>query len=313
MNAHKIASLAGMATMAASAMVHLSIPAVFVQAGQGAGQAGGGRGSGSGQGSQGGQGAGGAQPSTPQTSPIQPRTDQPAPRTGQPIAPRTGQPATPRPGQTGVPGQPGTGTAQDPNAPGNQGLPGRGTTGQGTGAVSTPRQRLFALDNNSLNNQLMQSGQRLANFETQLNTMNQQLLTQLGQARQLSGPRREEALAEVVQQMLIQQRTMLQFLGEMRVSLTGDLQDNGLDQNGNPLNPDAATGTGNGNGVANPANPGIANPGAANPNGAQNNPPARLNPGRPTTNPSRLPAQPTRPTPQNPSEPTTNPSGGGGG
>ena len=307
MNAHKLASLAGMTTMAAAAMVNVSIPAVFAQAGQpaaGSGASGGGQATG-----------------TPRAN--QPtRSNQPN-RANQPN--RTNQPGAADQGGTPV-NNPGTGSAQDPNSAGSQGLPNQtGTTAvqpgtaNGSGVVSTPRQRLFALDNSSLNGALADTSQRLANFETQLTDMNQKLLTQLGQARQLSGQRREDALAEVMQQMLIQQRTLLQFVSELRVSLTGDpTQDNGFDANGNPIGDGGVTGNGNGNGTVNNPN-GTNNPNANpnNPNANPNNPnnpanPGRINPGRPTTNPNRQPAQPTNPTPQNPGTPTTNPSRNGG-
>jgi hypothetical protein len=295
MNAHKIASLVGMVTMGTTAAIELSMPLAFTQAGQPSG------------------GTRATQPRNTQPNQQQPGQQPGVARPGT-IQPRTSptSPATPA-----SPAQP-VNPNVDPNQPGNQGTPVQpgvqpgmqpGVQPGGDGQIDTVanalRPRLFALDNSTLNNQLVLTGQRLANFEAQLQQLHQQLLQQLGQARQLNGERKVDALAQVVQGMLQEQRTLLQYLAELRVSLTGELDDRGLDGTGDGIN----------NGVNTGNNPGVNRA----PDGTLVPEAPRLNPGRPTTNPATTPRPAggsgagsgtniPNPPRQNPGAPTTNPT-----
>jgi predicted nucleic acid-binding Zn-ribbon protein len=87
--------------------------------------------------------------------------------------------------------------------------------------VGSLRGRLFALQGQDMEAQLTQIATQLGRFEGQLGDSNQRLLTQLGQARQLTGERRVEALAQVMQGMLQEQQTLMQYLMDLRGSITG--------------------------------------------------------------------------------------------
>lgn len=248
-----------------------------------------------------------------QTPAQSPRPSQPAggtpsqaPRpSAQPNRPVLPPPDRDQPGQPNQPAQP-----AQPNQPGqpdatpanpNQNTPDRvnpGTTGRvlpSTGARAL-RQRFFQLENQDNLAQLNDFGQRLARFEQQLQQRNQLLLRQLGQARQLPADRQLAELADVMQGILQDQATMMQIVSDLRASMTGDLTGD-LDDEGNPLNSPQTDPSG------------------------RTNPPDRLNPGVPTTNPRepRQPGQiqPPQPNPnnppapaprQNPGSPTANPS-----
>lgn len=226
-------------------------------------------------------------PGTPTTNPSSGPSTLPGTTNQQPAGTNPANPTT-NPATTGIPG-----TTGQQGTTGAAGAPGTGVNGTTTNNLAA--QRLFALSNPAAEAQLTQAGQKLVRIEQQFTTANQQLLKQLGQARQLTGDRRSEAMGEIMQSMLLQQQQLQQYLVDLRTSVTGDLG--------------TLDGTASAQQGANP----VFDPGTT-----QN---TRLNPGAPTTN-SATPRFNTNPNTtnsvpgenrQNPSAPTTNPAGPGGG
>jgi hypothetical protein len=165
------------------------------------------------------------QPGTrPNTQPgNQPGNNQPNSNPqNQPGSPANNNPALSNPNQTN-PNQVVRPGDRDPNRPGVQ----TNDPNAANNSLLNRRQRLFRLTDDTNLGQLNDFGMRMQRFETQMQQSNERLLKQLGQARQLSGPRREDALAEVLQGILQDQQMMQQMLLDMRMSITGDLSAGG--------------------------------------------------------------------------------------
>jgi len=250
MEAHKLASLAGTVTMVVFGALHYAEPLVaepLVMLQQGTSP----------------QPGRSEQPTTRPAAPSQPverfpRTNQPnQPTANNPSNPGTQPPATNpntmRPGQV-VPGAPGPV------------VPGTGIINPGTG-FGTENGPFFAFQNPTMQTQFNELAGQLSRLEQQLAENNQRLLRQLGQARQLTGERKADALGEVLQGDLQQQGMLLQYLVDLRATVTGGLANQNAtatDANGNPVNnPGTAPATGT---------PRTTAPGANNPNAPANNP-----------------------------------------
>jgi hypothetical protein len=127
------------------------------------------------------------------------------------------------------PGTPTTNPGQQPGTPGQQPTtnpssnPNRVLPSPGINDRELMHRRLFALENPGSETRLNEVGQKLERAETQLNEANERLLTQLGQARQLTGDRRADAMSEVMQEMLQQQVAMQKYLKDLRMAVTGDV------------------------------------------------------------------------------------------
>jgi hypothetical protein len=142
--------------------------------------------------------------------------------------------------------------------------------------------RLFKLDGENLEGRLNDMGARLVRLEKQITQNNQELLRRLGEVRQLTGDRRAEGLAEVLQGVLQEQARLQEQLVHMRAAMVGDI-------------PEETPG------------PGLSQPGGTTP--APSNPPAVPGERAPTTppaNPTPPPANPT-PAPANPTPAPKNP------
>ncbi|MEX2219744.1 MAG: hypothetical protein WD749_13405 [Phycisphaerales bacterium] len=81
----------------------------------------------------------------------------------------------------------------------------------------------FSLQNEQMRGQFTQASQQLARLEQQLVENNQRLLRQLGQARLLSGERKADALAEVMQGVLQAETAQMQYLRALREAITGQI------------------------------------------------------------------------------------------
>jgi hypothetical protein len=99
-----------------------------------------------------------------------------------------------------------------------------------------------------------QSVQRLTALETRMNTANQNLLKRLGDLRTQSPDRQGAGMADLVQQMLLDQAEMQKYMVQARSIWTGNLE--GIDSFGDEGL--AGNGTGNGTGTGTPSNGGDA-------------------------------------------------------
>ena len=161
-----------------------------------------------------------SQPSLPEQPqpPVPSQPSQPAqpqdPIPTQPAAP--GQPQQPVPAQPGTPGQP------------QQPVPKQPGTVRPTGPLDRNRlenRRLFKLDADNLEGRLNETAGRLGRLEKQITQNNQELLRRLGEVRQMSGDRRAEGLAEVLQGVLQEQARLQEQLVQMRTAIVGDIPD----------------------------------------------------------------------------------------
>jgi hypothetical protein len=206
-------------------------------------------------------------PSTPRTSPSTPQRTTPGTQPGtQPTQQQpTRQPTTTDPSTQPV--LPPDATQQpviDPN------LPNR--------TVTNDPNRIFTVDPQQ-EGRFQQLSQRLARLEAQLAESNDRILQSLGEARQVGDTnQRIDRLAAVLQQVLLQNRVTLQYITEMRIALTGQV-----------------------NAPANPQQPGATVPGSIGPD--------RTVPNQPDIAPNAAPGrtQPVTPPPANPQNPTPSP------
>ena len=68
-----------------------------------------------------------------------------------------------------------------------------------------------------------QRAQQLIRMEQQFETRRTELLRRLGEARAMTGERKLDALADVLQQVLLEQEQVNQYLIAMRTAWTGDM------------------------------------------------------------------------------------------
>lgn len=198
-----------------------------------------------------------AQPSQP-GQPQQPAPEQPN-IPGQPQQPVPAQPGTPGQPQQPLPAQPGT--PGQPQAP----LPGQPGVVRPNGTRLENR-RLFKLDADNLEGRLNETSARLVRLERQIAQTNQELLRRLGEARQLTGERKLDGIAEVLQGVLQEQARFQDHISQIRTAMMGEAPEDALA-------------------------PGAPRPGETTQN------PAR----RPSTLPA--PAQPANPPPAKPNNP----------
>lgn len=228
-------------------------------------------------------------PSTPNptqpTNPNQPNQPQNPNQPNNPNQPRPNDPN--QPNNPEQPNQP-----IDPNRPG-QIDPNRPGTGEEQTLLNR-RQRLFRLQDDQAIGQLNEFGQRLVRFETRMRENNEQMLRRLGQARQLQGDRRFDAMAVLLQDMLQEQALLNQYLADLRMSITGDLGDPN-DPNNPLFNPSLDPTR-----VQSPDRPGT-NPAPRGPGETPMNPNNPNPPSNPTT-PANPPGgtNPSNPRPQGP-------------
>jgi len=147
----------------------------------------------------------------------QPRPSNPTPQPSNPM-PRpvnpTPPPATNTPAVQPTPAnQPGTVTP-----PANQ----PATTTQP--AVGLRYARPFAFTSPEVEARFNESGKRLMALETRLNKSNQDLLKRLGEIRRLPPERQNAATFELLQQMLMDQQQMNQYLVAARTAWSGEFE-----------------------------------------------------------------------------------------
>jgi|GEM_PF-3501318 len=269
-------------------------------------------------------------PSTPRTSPSTPTRTTPSTspattpsNTNQQPTTTTQQPGTTNQTPTNQPPtnqQPGT-TNNNPNIPPTVNDPSvqpvlpPNSTGQPIietpmqpGMIDNTNNRMFAIDPGQ-EGRFQQLSQRLARLESQLQTSNDRILQELGEARQTADSNtRVDRLAGVMQQLLLQNRMLQQYLMEIRSSLTGQLETDG-------------TGAAGVNGTNRTVPGSISGPSTTSPrrNEVQPSSPGRptapiRNPGTGTGDPGSVipttpPATGTTPTnPNTPNSPTTTPN-----
>lgn len=183
-----------------------------------------------------------AQQGTPSAAP-KPANTQPAPTNSQPdpanAQPRpTNNPGTVQPQV--VPNRPATPAGQQPvngqptTIIGPNGQPvvvvpngTSGTNGSGTVVTGTGRgryERPFMFQTPGIEARFTENSRRLIGLETRLATSNQMLLKRLGEVRTLPPEKQTAALADIMQQMLMEQAQMQKYLVMARTAWTGDLE-----------------------------------------------------------------------------------------
>lgn len=119
-----------------------------------------------------------------------------------------------------------TGTAQGGINPNQQ----QGVNPQGQPLTQAQRlaqlraERPFTFASPQAEARFNQSVQRLTALETRMNTANQNLLKRLGEVRSMSPDRQNGAMAEIVQQMLLDQAEVQKYLVQARSIWTGNLE-----------------------------------------------------------------------------------------
>lgn len=163
-------------------------------------------------------------PSTPQPRPSTPgnSTPTPPPPPAQPDAPQNpdapGTPAAPGrddPGAPGQPVQPGSGAPGDPNGV-SPNVP-RPSASAGARAL-----RPFALQSPELEGRFSESTRRLVVMEERLDKSNADLMKRLGDVRTMAPEKQNAALMDLMQQVLMQQKMLHQYLVTARTGWTGD-------------------------------------------------------------------------------------------
>lgn len=81
---------------------------------------------------------------------------------------------------------------------------------------------LFRADSADAERRMAETALAMGRLEQTLAERNAVLLRRLGEARQLSGERKIDALADVMQDVLLEQEQWLDYIRQVRVSLTGD-------------------------------------------------------------------------------------------
>ena len=140
------------------------------------------------------------------------------------------RPATPA-GQQPAGQQPASTNGQPVQTIGPNGVPvvavPVGTNGSGTVVTGTGLgryERPFAFQTPGIEGRFIENSRRLIGLETRLTNSNQMLLKRLGEVRALAPEKQNGALADVVQQMLIEQAQMQKYLVLARTAWSGDLE-----------------------------------------------------------------------------------------
>jgi hypothetical protein len=130
--------------------------------------------------------------------------------------------------------QPSPANSQPPTAtPGTvqpQPVPNRPTTppgGPGASATGTGRaryERPFAFQSPGVEARFVDSSRRLVAMESRMNLSNQALLKRLGEVRTMPPEKQNAALADVIQQMLLDQGQMQKYLVQARTAWTGEVE-----------------------------------------------------------------------------------------
>ena len=149
---------------------------------------------------------------------VQPQVTPNRPTTPAGQQPANQQPANGQPISTiGANGQP---VVVVPN--GSNGNNGSGTvvTGTGLGRYERP----FMFQTPGIEARFTENSHRLIGLEQRLATSNQMLLKRLGEARTLAPEKQNAALADIVQQMLMEQAQMQKYLVLARTAWSGDIE-----------------------------------------------------------------------------------------
>lgn len=150
------------------------------------------------------------------------------------VSAQPGQPSEPArqndPGRTN-PSQPGKTNPSDPGRtnPGNQ--PGDRTNQPGdTNRYPQPadragqkHQRPFAFQNPGMESRFNESGRRLLALERRMADSNRDLMQKLSQARSMTGPAQQQAVLDLLQDILQEHQAMHGYLVQARTGWTGDL------------------------------------------------------------------------------------------
>lgn len=166
-------------------------------------------------------------PSTPQPRPSTPGNSTPTP------PPPPAQPDTPQnPDAPGAPGTPAAPGRDDPGAPGQPVQPGSGAPGDPNGvSPNVPRpssvagaraMRPFAFQSPELEGRFSESTRRLVVMEERLDKSNADLMKRLGDVRTMAPEKQNAALMDLMQQVLMQQKALHQYLVTARTGWTGD-------------------------------------------------------------------------------------------
>ncbi len=153
------------------------------------------------------------QPQVVPNRPTTPAGQQPVNQQPQQPVNANGQPVT----TIGANGQP---VVVVPN--GSNGNSGSGTvvTGTGLGRYERP----FMFQTPGIEARFTENSHRLIGLEQRLATSNQMLLKRLGEVRTLAPEKQNAALADIVQQMLMEQAQMQKYLVLARTAWSGDLE-----------------------------------------------------------------------------------------
>lgn len=102
--------------------------------------------------------------------------------------------------------------------------------------------------------------QRLARMEDRLTQRTDELIRRLGEVRQMSPERRDDAMLDVMQQVLLDHRRLMLYLKQSRTAWTGDISTStsatGEERNMPGMNPNNPNNNTPGTNSSNPTNPG---------------------------------------------------------
>lgn len=170
---------------------------------------------------------------------------------GQPSQPSQNDPGRTNPNQPGKtnpndpgrtnPNQPGRTNPNDPgrtnpNDPGrtDPGNPSRTTLQPGGERNNQPgdrmnqpglrSQRPFAFQSPDMETRFNESGRRLVGLERRMEDNNRELMRKLSEARSMTGAQQNQAVLDILQQMLQEQQQLHQYLVQARTGWTGDIE-----------------------------------------------------------------------------------------
>ncbi|MCC6676381.1 MAG: hypothetical protein IT436_04490 [Phycisphaerales bacterium] len=156
-----------------------------------------------------------------------------------------GQPSEPAkqndPGKTN-PNQPGKTNPNDPGRTNPYKQPGdrNAQPGDRTGMKN---QRPFAFQSPDAETRFNESGRRLVAMERRMGDSNRELMRKLSEARSMTGPQQNQAMLDLMQQILQEHQQLHEYLVQARTGWTGDLegmdtlQRDGTDAQRRPIDP----------------------------------------------------------------------------
>lgn len=148
---------------------------------------------------------------------------------GQPSEPpRQNDPGRTNPSQPGRtnPSQPGQ---TNPNQPGqtNPNQPGRTNPtlqpGDRLNQPGTRNQRPFAFESPAMESRFNEQGRRLVAMERRMEESNREIMRKLSDARSLTGQQQNQAVLDILQQIVQEHQSLHQYLVQARTGWTGDL------------------------------------------------------------------------------------------